>query len=320
MNKPGIVFMGTPDFAVASLDAIVKAGYPVKAVITSPDKPSGRGLQMHQSPVKVYAIKRQLPVLQPLKLKDTGFLKTLSDIKPDLQVIVAFRMLPEEVWAMPRLGTFNLHASLLPQYRGAAPINWAIINGDTKTGVTTFFLNNEIDKGSILYQHEVPVGENDTAGTVHDVLMNIGAQLVVKTIADIASGNITPVEQNIMQSTEPLKAAPKIFKNDCRICWNEPALKIHNRIRGLSPYPAAWSEISGIKQENIALKIFKSTPVQRSHNLQPGTIATDVKHYLHVAVQDGFIQIDRLQLQAKKQMDIEDFLRGFPCVAEFHFV
>ncbi len=238
-KKPDIVFMGTPEFAVASLDAIVNAGYHVKGVVTSPDKPSGRGLQLHPSPVKEYAVNKGLPVLQPLKLKEPDFLEALRKWNADLQVIVAFRMLPEEVWAMPPLGTFNLHASLLPQYRGAAPINWAIMNGETKTGVTTFFLNHEIDKGSLIDFEETPIGENENAGDVHDRLMETGARLVVKTIEAIANGQVKPVEQSHSGLPEPLRPAPKIFKNDCRITWNTEVKKIHDFIRGTESIPCS---------------------------------------------------------------------------------
>jgi methionyl-tRNA formyltransferase len=319
MNKPGIVFMGTPEFAVASLEAIVRAGYAVKGVITSPDKPSGRGLQLHPSPVKEFAIKHNLPVLQPMKLKDPAFLSDLYDLKADLQVVVAFRMLPEEVWGMPSLGTFNLHASLLPQYRGAAPINWAIINGETRTGVTTFFLNHEIDKGSVIYAQETMIGEHETAGDVHDRLMVLGAELVVKTIASIAAGIAKPVDQQLPNNATSLKPAPKIFKNDCRIPWNTDIKKLHDFIRGLSPYPTAWSEIITGKGETLTTKIYSGTRVNKQHQLNPGTIETDGKKYLYVAANDGFINIESIQLQAKKQMTVAEFLRGFPQVIDCRF-
>jgi methionyl-tRNA formyltransferase len=319
IDKPGIVFMGTPEFAVASLEAIVKSGYTIKGVITSPDKPSGRGLQLHPSPVKEFALKHNLPVLQPVKLKDPEFLQTLLDLKADLQVIVAFRMLPEEVWHIPRLGTFNLHASLLPQYRGAAPINWAVINGETKTGVTTFFLNHEIDKGSVIFTEETVIGENETAGDVHDRLMVIGARLVMRTIASIAEGTVNTVEQHLFDLAEPLKPAPKIFKNDCRIQWNNDVKKLHDFIRGLSPYPTAWSEIITAKGENLVVKIYSGTPVMRQHQLSVGNIETDGKTYLRAAVKDGFINIDSIQLQGKKQMAITEFLHGFLQAADCRF-
>lgn len=317
---PGIVFMGTPEFAVASLEAIIEAGYPVKAVITSPDKPSGRGLQMHPSPVKICAVRHGIPVLQPLKLKDPAFLDELRNFKADLQVIVAFRMLPVEVWSMPPLGTFNLHASLLPQYRGAAPINWAIINGESKTGITTFFLNHEIDKGSIIYTRETPIDENENAGDIHDRLMVMGAGLVVDTIRDIAAGKIKPVEQDHIVLPGPVKPAPKIFKDDCRIRWNKDVKQIHDFIRGLSPYPAAWTEMQSGQGETIAVKIFSARPEPAESLPEPGTIESDGKRFLKVATANGFINILQLQQQARKQMNTEDFLRGFAGIENWKFV
>jgi methionyl-tRNA formyltransferase len=320
MSDPGIIFMGTPEFAVASLDAIIQAGYNVKGVVTSPDKPSGRGLQLHSSPVKEFALKYGLPVLQPLKLKEPGFLEALRDLRADLQVIVAFRMLPEEVWGMPPLGTFNLHASLLPQYRGAAPINWAVINGETKTGVTTFFLNHEIDKGSVIYTHEIAIGEKDAAGDVHDRLMVVGAQLVVKTIADIVSGIAVPVDQHLMDIQEPIKPAPKIFKKDCRIHWDTEVKPLYNFIRGLSPYPTAWTEMINDMGETRTAKIYACTPLSKVHNLSPGSVMSDGRQYISVAARNGFINIDRIQLQAKNQLEVEDFLRGFPKINSYRFI
>lgn len=319
MKKPGIVFMGTPEFAVASLDAIVNAGFSVKAVITAPDKPSGRGLQLHASPVKEYALNHSIPVLQPLKLKDPEFLDALRQINADLLVIVAFRMLPEEVWNMPPLGTFNLHASLLPQYRGAAPINWAVINGEKKTGVTTFFLNHEIDKGSVIYRKEVPIGENDTAGDIHDLLMKIGAELVVQTIRDIAADTVKPIEQHEIEPNSTLMPAPKIFKNDCRINWSETTHAIHNLVRGLSPYPAAWSELHHESEAPLLVKIYQGHPVAESPASAAGTIVSDGKSFLKVSTADGYYQIDTIQLQGKKQMATPDFLRGFPEMIQYRF-
>lgn len=258
---PGIVFMGTPEFAVESLKAILKAGFPVKGVVTSPDKPSGRGLQLQSSPVKLFALEKNIPVLQPLKLKDPDFLEALLNWQADLQVIVAFRMLPEEVWNMPALGTFNLHASLLPQYRGAAPINWAVMNGETKTGVTTFFLNHEIDKGSVIYQEETPIGPEETAGDVHDRLMVIGAELVVRTIKDIAAGKAAALEQHFMEFETLLHPAPKLFKSDCKIDWLRDSLSLYNFIRGLSPHPASWCELLTTRGEVQKVKIFFARPV-----------------------------------------------------------
>jgi methionyl-tRNA formyltransferase len=319
-NVPNIVFMGSPEFAVASLHAIVEAGYPVKGVVTVPDKPSGRGLQLHPSPVKEFALKAGLPVLQPSKLKDPEFLNDLKSLQADLQVIVAFRMLPEEVWNMPALGTFNLHASLLPQYRGAAPINWAIINGETKTGVTSFFINHEIDKGSVMFSEATVIGEHENAGDVHDRLMMMGAKLVVKTIAAIANGSAVAVEQHLIDLKEPLKAAPRIFSNDRRIHWNKDVGQLHNFIRGLSPFPTAWTEMINGRGEIVSLKIFAAHPEKKKHSLEPGAIVTDGKHLLSVAASDGLMHIERLQQQARKQMSAEEFLRGFPVSGSFKFL
>jgi len=318
-SLPGIVFMGTPEFAVESLKAILEAGYPVKGVITSPDKPSGRGLQLHPSPVKVFASEHHLPVLQPLKLKDPVFLANLKKFEADLQVVVAFRMLPEEVWNMPRLGTFNLHASLLPQYRGAAPINWAVMNGETRTGVTTFLLNHEIDKGSVLFTESVDIGIKETAGEVHDKLMTIGARLVVKTIQALADGTVVEQNQHLMDVQEPLRTAPKIFRQDCRIHWDNPPEKIYNFIRGLSPYPAAWTEVITPKGEILSAKIFFGTVIHRSHCREYGAVESDGKSYLSIAARNGFINIESIQLEGKKQMGVAEFLRGFPQVTDCLF-
>ncbi|HLO60365.1 MAG TPA: methionyl-tRNA formyltransferase [Bacteroidales bacterium] len=309
-KNPGIVFMGTPEFAVASLDAIFKAGYDIRGVITMPDKPSGRGLQLHQSPVKEYALAHGLKVLQPLKLKDPDFLKELKSLDAGLQVIVAFRMLPEEVWNMPPMGTFNLHASLLPQYRGAAPINWAVINGEKKTGVTTFFLNHEIDKGSVIHRRETEIGENENAGDIHDRLMEMGAELVVETIRDIISGKARGVAQDMITEQGELRPAPKIFREDCRIRWDQESIKVHNFIRGLSPFPTAWTEFESANGVITGMKIYEARPMYEPHNHTSGTIVTDGKTFLKVATKDGFINILKLQQQARKQMGVEEFLRG----------
>jgi methionyl-tRNA formyltransferase len=310
-----IVFLGTPDFAVASLRALVEAGHDVVAVVTAPDKPAGRGLKMQQSAVKEYAVVAGLKVLQPQRLKDPEFLEELHALKPDLGIVIAFRMLPEVVWAAPRLGTFNLHASLLPQYRGAAPINWAVINGETMTGVTTFFLNSEIDKGAILGRREVAITPDDTAGTLHDKLMNVGAQLVLETVKNIADGTAVAHEQPLDDSN--LKPAPKIFRDDCRIDWNRTMAELHNFVRGLSPYPAAWSTLGG----GETVKIFKVRPVEPSQesasgsslcgHALPGTTHSDGRTFLHIACADGWLAIEELQLAGKKHMPIEDFLRGW---------
>ena len=318
-SGPGIVFMGTPEFAVESLKSILEAGYLVKGVVTSPDKPSGRGLKLHPPPVKEFALKHNLPVLQPLKLKDPEFLKALGNMHADLQVVVAFRMLPEEVWNMPPLGTFNLHASLLPDYRGAAPINWAIMNGETRTGVTTFFLNHEIDKGSVIFMEETGIGTEETAGILHDRLMVTGAGLVVKTIDAIASGKVTITEQHFMTSNSLLHPAPKIFKNDCRIRWEQDTHTLYNFIRGLSPYPTAWSELVSTRENVLHIRIYFGESELRLREAQPGTCETDGKSYLRVATGNGYIRIKSIQLEGKRRMDITEFLRGFPQVSQFRF-
>jgi methionyl-tRNA formyltransferase len=259
-------------------------------------------------------------VLQPLKLKDPVFLEELNTINADLQVVVAFRMLPEEVWNKPPLGTFNLHGSLLPQYRGAAPINWAIINGEKRTGVTTFFLNHEIDKGSLIYAREIEIGENENAGDIHDRLMVTGAELVVDTIRDIAAGKVHPVDQSRLGVHEPLKPAPKIFKNDCRINWNKSVNHLHNFIRGLSPYPAAWSELKSPEGEVTVVKVYAATPAIKQHDLEPGSIETDGKNYLKIAAIDGYMEIIELQQEARRKMRTTDFLRGFSGIENYQFV
>jgi methionyl-tRNA formyltransferase len=304
--------MGTPEFAVASLDILLKNNYNIVAVITVPDKPAGRGQQMHESAVKEYAQNHQLKVLQPQKLKDEEFITELKSLSPDLGVVVAFRMLPEIVWNMPNLGTFNLHASLLPQYRGAAPINWAIINGEKKTGVTTFFLQHEIDTGNIIFQEEVFIGENETAGEMHDLLMNTGAKLVLKTVRNIEEGNIKTIRQSeLILNKENLKIAPKIFKEDCKINWEKPIEEIHNFVRGLSPYPAAWTEFNASDHKSHVVKIYSTLPEIKTHHFPCGQMLSDGKNYLKVAVKGGFISILNLQLAGKNRMNIRDFLRGF---------
>ncbi len=308
-----IVFMGTPDFAVGSLKALVENGYNIVGVITSVDKPAGRGRQLAESAVKKYALEQGLTLLQPEKLKNPDFLQELKALNADLQVVVAFRMLPEVVWNMPRLGTFNLHASLLPQYRGAAPLNWAIINGESETGVTTFLLDHKIDTGKILFSEKTPISENDTVGDVHDRLLEIGAKLVFKTVDALAEDKYQPQAQtDLIQSEKELKHAPKIFKDDCRINWNKPVDAIHNLIRGLSPYPAAWTMLvqKGTEKETL-LKIYLSDKKQEKHSVQPGAISTDKNTFLKVAATDGWIEIMELQLQGKKRMKVVDFLRGF---------
>lgn len=312
-----IVFMGTPDFAVASLAALTENGYRVVGVVTAPDKPAGRGQKIQQPAVKTYARSKQLPVLQPEKLKDEHFLAELRALEPDLQVIVAFRMLPEAVWKMPRLGTFNLHGSLLPRYRGAAPLNWALINGDTESGVTTFLLKQEIDTGNILFMEKVPVSPDFTVGELHDQLMVIGAKLVLKTVDALAEGNVVPIPQDKLEIDPVRLHAPKIFKEDCRIDWHRPSVTIHNKIRGLSPYPAAWAELTAPGKENLSFKIFRTSPESGSHPYEPGTILSDQRKWMKIASADGFVWITDLQLAGKKRMGIEEFLRGFPNIAHY---
>ncbi len=303
-----IVFMGTPEFAVASLDALVKAGCHIVGVITAPDKAAGRGMQLQQSAVKKYAVENNLPVLQPEKLKSPEFLEQLRSLKADLQVVVAFRMLPEVVWNMPPMGSVNLHGSLLPRYRGAAPINWAVINGEKETGVTTFKLKHEIDTGDILLQESFRIGENETAGEVHDKMKEIGAQLLVKTVKGLAEETLkeTPQLQTLNLKPQTLKHAPKIFTETCKIDWNKTADEVFNLIRGLSPYPTAFTFLNG-KQ----LKIFKAEKVKKTVSSVPCSFETDHKTFLHFACSNGYISILELQLEGKKKMLIGDFLRGY---------
>ena len=298
--------MGTPEFAVASLDALVGGGYNVVGVVTMPDKPAGRGYKMQFSAVKEYALAHNLPLLQPEKLKNEEFLDSLRALHADLQIVVAFRMLPEVVWAMPPLGTFNLHGSLLPQYRGAAPINWAIINGEQETGVTTFFLQQEIDTGDLILQKRTPITDDDNAGTIHDRLMSIGAAAVVETVDCIIAGNApkTPQPQGIT-----LKSAPKIFKETCRVDWTQSCHQIFNFVRGLSPYPAAWSVLH-TDDKTIDIKLFEVTREPAAHTLQAGQVVCDGKNFLKVAVADGFVKIESLQPAGKKRMSAADWLRG----------
>ena len=313
-----IVYMGTPDFAVESLRALVEGGYQVVAVVTMPDKPMGRhGSVLQSSPVKKYAESVGLPVLQPEKLKDEAFLTELRSYQADLQIVVAFRMLPEVVWNMPRLGTFNLHASLFPQYRGAAPINWSVINGDTETGVTTFFLSHEIDTGMIIKQKHLPIADTDDVEKVHDALMTMGAALVTETVDLLLEGkaNATPQEEFYKDPSE-LRPAPKIFKDTCRINWNQPVKRIYDFIRGLSPYPAAWTELVAADGSKQVLKIYQSEKIIEAHTLAVGTIRSDKKSFLDVAVPDGFLRLHSLQLAGKKRMNISDFLNGNKQVAD----
>ncbi len=306
-----IVYMGTPDFAVEPLRRLVEGGYQVAGVITMPDKPAGRGHQLQYSPVKQYALEQNLPLLQPEKLKDEAFVEALRAWKADLQIVVAFRMLPEVVWNMPRLGTFNLHASLLPQYRGAAPINWAVINGDTETGITTFFLQHEIDTGNVIQQVRVPIADTDNVEVVHDKLMTLGARLVTETVDAILADAIKPIPQEEMAVVGELRPAPKIFKETCRIDWNQPVKRIYDFIRGLSPHPAAWSELVNGEGEAVVVKIFETEKLPATHSYATGTVLSDGKDYLKVAVSDGFVGILTLQLPGKKRLKTEELLRGF---------
>lgn len=309
MNRKDIriVYMGTPDFAVESLKRLVEGGYNVVGVVTMPDKPAGRGQKIRFSAVKEYALSKGLYLMQPEKLKDEEFLAELKSLNADLQIVVAFRMLPESVWNMPSMGTFNLHASLLPQYRGAAPINWAIMNGDKESGVTTFFLTHEIDTGNIIMQRTTPISDDDCAGTLHDRLMLIGADMVCETVDAIAEGNIEPKEQPM---DIELKAAPKIFKDDCRIDWSKSVTEIRNKIRGLSPYPAAWGALQ-IKEgdEPLAVKIFSADIVDSCGNY--GDIKCDGKRYIEVACGNGSLRLTSLQLPGKKRLTVEELLRGY---------
>ncbi len=304
-----IVFMGTPEFAVPSLRALVRSGYNVVGVVTTPDKPAGRGQKLHESDVKIAARELGLPILQPEKLRDPAFVSTMEELRPDLGIVIAFRMLPEVVWAMPRLGTFNLHASLLPQYRGAAPINWAIINGESKTGVTTFLLNHEIDKGAILGQVEMPIQPEDNVGTLYDRLMTVGADLVVQTVERSAAGEITPVVQPDEDAS--LRPAPKIFKNDCLINWAQSGKRIIDFIRGLSPYPAAWTRLLREEQEANSAKIFEARFETGGPEAPCGTIDTDNRKYLRIRCADGWIDVLSLQLSGKKRMAVQELLLGF---------
>jgi methionyl-tRNA formyltransferase len=299
-----IVFMGTPEFAAHSLRLVVESGYNVVGVITAPDRPSGRGQKINYSSVKEYAVKKGLHLMQPTNLKDTTFIEELKALNADIQVVVAFRMLPEVIWNMPSKGTLNLHASLLPKYRGAAPINWAIINGEKESGVTTFFIEKEIDTGNIILQEKVNIEENENAGHLHDKLMEVGGQLVCETIDKISSGKI----EGTAQEGKATKA-PKIFKKDCKINWSDSIENIHNFIRGLSPYPTAWTFVDEEQKQNI--KVFKSSIQKTSHSESNGKIITDGKSELKVAVHGGFIQLHEIQLSGKKKMKTEDFLRGY---------
>lgn len=312
-KKLRIVYMGTPDFAVLPLKRLIEAGHQIVGVVTNPDKPAGRGQQVQESAVKKYAREAGLPVLQPEKFRNPHFLEELAAFKADLQLVVAFKMLPEVVWSMPPLGTVNLHASLLPDYRGAAPINWVIIRGEKCTGVTTFLLKHEIDSGNIIYQEKVEISEEMNAGELHDVLMEKGAALLVKTVEAIQAGNYPLKDQTGLLNGREAIHAPKIFKEDMKIDWEKPVETIYNHIRGLSPFPAAWTVLyENESGKETALKIFRTEKRIQEHDKECGTIETDGKQYWEVYVKGGKIRILELQLSGKKRMPVEDFLRGFP--------
>ena len=307
-----IVYMGTPEFAVESLKRLVEGGYNIVGVITMPDKPMGRhGSVLQPSPVKQYAVSQGLKVLQPEKLKNEEFVAELRSLNADLQIVVAFRMLPEVVGNMPRLGTFNIHASLLPQYRGAAPINWAVINGDTETGITTFFLKHEIDTGEIIDQVRVPIADTDNVEVVYERLMRLGGDLVLKTVDAILDGSVKTIPQEELAQVGELRPAPKIFKETCRIDWTIGVKRIYDFVRGLSPYPAAWTELYQEGTDPVMLKIFETEKLFCEHSLAPGTIVTDCKTYFKIASSDGYVNVLSLQLAGKKRMEINDFLRGY---------
>ena len=320
MEKLRIVYLGTPDFAVEPLRRLVDkqrscedCGYEVVGVVTMPDKMiNKRGNQLLMSPVKEYAVSESLPVLQPESLKDAAFQEELRSWRADLQIVVAFRMLPESVWNMPPLGTFNLHASLLPQYRGAAPINWAIINGDKESGVTTFFLKHEIDTGDVIFRDIVPIDENDNAGSLHDKLMLQGGETVLRTVEAIVKGNVTPLPQEAMYGSAcELRPAPKIFRDTCRISWQKSVDELYDFVRGMSPYPAAWFELIAADGKAFAVKVYSVTTEYVQHNLECGTLCTDGKSYIKIAVKGGYVNLVELQLAGKKRLPAAELLRGF---------
>lgn len=309
-----IVYMGTPDFAVAPLKALVEGGYNIVAVVTTPDKPSGRGLKVNESAVKRYAVEAGLPILQPVKLRDEEFVEAFRALDADLGIVIAFRMLPEIIWSAPKMGTFNLHASLLPQYRGAAPINRAIMNGETVTGVTTFMLNPQIDEGAIIGQVKVEIEPTDNVGTLHDKLMNVGTDLVLETVEKLAAGEAQPIEQSEVECGE-LKPAPKIFKEDCHIDFSRSGEDIINLVRGLSPYPAAWAALT----DSLTVKIFDASFEPSDNVRSAGEVVSDDKRYIKVACADGYISIKELQLSGKKRMSAEELLRGFRNICSYTF-
>ncbi|MBP3670514.1 MAG: methionyl-tRNA formyltransferase [Bacteroidaceae bacterium] len=312
-----IIYMGTPDFAVETLRLLVERGYNVVAVVTMPDKPAGRGHKIQFSPVKQYAISAGLPILQPERLKDENFIAELKSYNADLQIVVAFRMLPEVVWNMPPMGTFNLHASLLPQYRGAAPINWAVMNGDKETGITTFFLQHEIDTGKVIQQRSIPIAETDNVGDIHDRLMMLGAEMVCETVDNIIAGRVEAIPQEDMMTDEPLRPAPKIFKETCHLDFSRYVVDLYNQVRGLSPYPAAWCEFVSPDNERYGVKIFEASYRLCQHDKNPGSINTDGKKIIEIACEGGYLQLVSLQLAGKKRLLTEELLRGFRMTDQF---
>lgn len=319
--KIRILFMGTPEFAVAGLEAMIRDEQHVIGVVTGPDKPAGRGRKIRTSPVKDYALSQNIPVLQPEKLKSPAFLNELQDLKPDLIVVVAFRMLPEQVWQLPPLGTINLHASLLPQYRGAAPINRVLMNGEKETGLTTFFIEKEIDTGKIIFQEKVSIDPEEDAGSLHDKMMNTGAALLLRTVRSIAEGNPPLIDQAaLIKTQEELKTAPKIFTEDCRIDWDQETGVVYNHIRGLSPYPAAWTILKNQAGEEKILKIYAAEKEILPVNVKPGTILSDDQNTLEIACRDGIIRLTRIQLEGKKKMDAPEFLRGMKDVSGLYIL
>ena len=313
-----IVFMGTPEFAVASLRRLVEEGYNIVAVVTTPDKPAGRGQKIHESDVKIAAKELGLPILQPEKLKNEAFVNVMRELNPDLGIVIAFRMLPEVIWSMPRFGTFNLHASLLPQYRGAAPINWAIINGEIESGITTFLLNHEIDKGAIIGQQRMPILPEDNVGTLYDKLMTAGCNLVVDTVEKIAEGNFTAIEQ-MHYDEASLKPAPKIFKEDCHIDWSWNGERIVNFVRGLSPYPAAWGSLNKNDADAGSAKVFEVAFEAKTVNNPAGTIISDGRENIDVVCGDGIIHILSMQMAGKRRMTNKELLLGLRDIEEYHF-
>ena len=306
-----IIYIGTPDFAVETLRLLVERGYNVVAVVTMPDKPAGRGHKIQFSPVKQYALSVGLPVLQPERLKDEAFIEELRSYNAHLQIVVAFRMLPQVVWDMPPMGTFNLHASLLPQYRGAAPLNWAIMNGDKETGITTFFLTHEIDTGRVIQRRSIPIADTDNVGIIHDRLMEMGAEMVCETVDNIIADKVVAIAQEELMTDEPLRPAPKIFKDTCHLDFARKVEDLYNQVRGLSPYPAAWCEFVSPEGEAVGVKVFEAARHICEHCNTPGTIRTDGKKVIEIACEGGYLQILSLQLAGKKRLTAEELLRGF---------